>query len=63
MEDDGKGYHDDGGDSPHIALKNIKERLEMMCGGVLVISSREGGGTSVKITIPFSKKNDNGSVA
>ena len=58
VEDDGSGFHDDGGNSPHIALKNIKERLQMMCGGTIVISSREGGGTRVKVTIPISKKNN-----
>ena len=57
VEDDGAGFHDNGGDSPHIALKNIIERLKMMCDGTIVISSREGGGTRAKITIPFSKKN------
>ena len=55
VEDDGVGFDpvrntDD--DDPHIALNNIKERLEMMCKGNLTISPREGGGTSVKITIP-----------
>ena len=36
----------------NMALNNIKERLEMMFKGKLTISPREGGGTSVKITIP-----------
>lgn len=51
VEDDGPGYQPSE-DTPHIALNNIKERLQMMCGGSLTISSREGGGTSVKIDIP-----------
>ena len=38
---------------PHIALNNIRRRLEMMCKGTLEISSGEQGGTVVKITIPL----------
>ena len=30
------------------------KRLETMCGGKITISPREGGGTSVKVTIPAS---------
>ena len=37
---------------PFFALNNIRERLEMMCKGKLKIEAREGGGTSVKVTIP-----------
>ena len=52
VADDGCGYHpaDDG--EPHLALKNIRERLEMMCGGRLVIAPNEGGGTVATIWIP-----------
>ena len=39
---------------PHIALNNIRNRLEMMCGGTLTVSPRDGGGTVVKVTIPAS---------
>ena len=37
---------------PHIALNNIRNRLEMMCGGTLTVSPRHGGGTVVRVTIP-----------
>ena len=37
---------------PHIALKNIQHRLQMMCNGSMTIMPREGGGTVVKLTIP-----------
>ena len=39
---------------PHIALNNIRQRLEMMCGGSLTIGPNEGGGTVVTVTIPDS---------
>ena len=55
VEDDGPGFEADGNNEPHIALNNIRERLDMMCGGTLEISPREGGGTSVKVTIPLAK--------
>ncbi len=41
---------DDG--EPHIALKNIQQRLKMMCGGSMSIVPRDGGGTVVKLMIP-----------
>ena len=43
-------------DEPHIALANIRERLEMMCKGTLTVSEREGGGTVVSIFV--SQKHD-----
>ena len=52
VEDDGPGFSSVDNNEPHIALKNIRERLKLMCKGTLEISPREGGGTSVKVTIP-----------
>ena len=52
VEDDGAGYDPVDDDEPHIALNNIRQRLEMMCKGTLTITTRENGGTSVKVTIP-----------
>ena len=55
VEDDGVGFdpaRNSDDNDPHIALNNIKDRLEMMCKGKLTISPREGGGTSMKITLP-----------
>ena len=37
---------------PHIALANIQQRLEIMCGGKLTVMPREGGGTVVKVILP-----------
>ena len=39
---------------PHIALENIRHRLEVMCGGHLTIAPNDGGGTVVTLTIPDS---------
>ena len=53
VEDTGPGISNDDNGEPHIALNNIRQRLEMMCKGTLTISSRNGGGTIIKVTIPF----------
>lgn len=52
VSDNGPGFEPSDDDSPHIALKNIRQRLELMCGGEMLIMSREGGGTVVKLMIP-----------
>ncbi|MBQ9009174.1 MAG: histidine kinase [Clostridia bacterium] len=52
VENDGADFRpaDDG--EPHIALKNIRQRLKMMCEGKLTLTPRDGGGTVVKLVIP-----------
>ena len=55
VEDNGPGFAATDNNEPHIALNNIRQRLEMMCRGTLTISLREGGGTRVKVTIPLDK--------
>ena len=52
VSDDGTGYVSGDDNEPHIALKNIRERLDFMCGGNMTITSGESGGTIVTITIP-----------
>ena len=53
VEDTGPGFEPaDNNCEPHTALANIKQRLEMMCGGKMTIRPREGGGTVVTVTIP-----------
>lgn len=52
VENDGAGYAPKDDNEPHIALNNIRHRLEMMCKGTLEIAPREEGGTTVKVTIP-----------
>ena len=54
VEDDGSGYAPTDDNEQHTALKNIRQRLEMMCGGKLTITPREGSGTVVTVTIPMS---------
>ena len=55
VEDDGPGFNPVDDNEPHIALNNIRQRLEMMCKGTLMITPRDGGGTRVKVTIPRSE--------
>ncbi len=54
VENNGAGFDPAANnDEPHIALNNIRQRLQMMCGGELTIAPRNGGGTMVKVTIPL----------
>ena len=55
VTDNGPGYSPADDNEPHIALGNIRERLELMCGGTLDIQSGTEGGTVVTIMIPDRK--------
>ena len=37
-----------------LFLSNIRQRLELMCGGSLTITPNDGGGTVVTVAIPDS---------
>lgn len=54
VEDDGVGFEtlktNDGRN--HIGIRNVNERLQMLCGGSLRIESRVGVGTTARILIP-----------
>ena len=50
----GRGFVPPDDSEPHIALNNIRQRLEITCGGTLTIAPKEGGGTVVTVTIPDS---------
>ena len=52
VEDNGPGFDPSDEGKPHATLNNIRQRLEMMCGGSMTIQRRKGGGTVVKVTIP-----------
>ncbi|MBQ7487603.1 MAG: histidine kinase, partial [Clostridia bacterium] len=54
VEDNGRGFDPADDSKPGITLKNIRQRLEIMCKGCMTISSREGNGTVVTVTIPDS---------
>ncbi|MBR3016274.1 MAG: histidine kinase [Clostridia bacterium] len=54
VADNGRGFVPPDDSEPHIGLNNIRQRLEMMCGGRLDIGPNEGGGTLVTVTIPDS---------
>ncbi len=53
IEDNGRGYDPSHDGALHIGLQNVKERLNMMCGGTLQLIPNSSG-TSVIIFIPDS---------
>ena len=55
VENDGPDFVPADDDEPHIALNNIRQRIEMMCKGTLTITPRSGGGTVVTVFIPKRK--------
>ena len=55
VEDDGRGFDPAADSEGHLALNNIRQRLEIMCSGTLTIAPRPGGGTVVTIRIPMKK--------
>ena len=57
VEDDGRGFEPAADNSEgHLALNNIRQRLEIMCGGALTIEPRDGGGTRVTVFVPLAKE-------
>ena len=52
VEDDGTGFETAGDPGSHTTLTNIRQRLELMCGGKMEIAPRNEGGTIVTVTIP-----------
>lgn len=54
ISDNGRGFAPSRGGEAHIALKNIQQRLELMCGGSMTITPGKHGGTVVTVTIPDS---------
>ena len=56
VEDTGIGFTAIDKTTPHIALENIRERIEMYSGGTLTIEPRKQGGTVVTIFIPDAVK-------
>ena len=52
VDDSGPGFDPSDESKPHTTLKNIQQRLEMMCRGKMTIMPRKEGGTTVIVTIP-----------
>ena len=52
VEDTGTGFEPPDAGEPHIALKNIRQRLEIMCRGTMTIAPGAEGGTTVRVIIP-----------
>ena len=53
IEDDGAGVSGlQTQDRSHVGLQNVADRLQMLCGGTLCVSSRAEGGTIVTVFIP-----------
>ena len=52
VEDNGPGFQAEADDETHVGLQNVRERLNLMCGGTLEIDCPPGGGTIARIFIP-----------
>ena len=54
VADDGVGFDMNAGydETKHVGIKNIRGRIEAMCGGTLTIESKIGSGTKATIKIP-----------
>ena len=55
--DDGAGFDPASvpADEPHIGIRNVRERLQKVCGGTLTIHSTVGEGTKAVICLPKMK--------
>ena len=55
VKDNGKGFNTQvltTQEGQHIGIKNVKERIESMCGGTLSVKSVPGEGTTIYIRVP-----------
>ena len=65
VTDNGKGFNVAEAmeaDKSHIGLRNVKDRIETLCGGTFLIDSKLGEGTEITIRIPH-RKDQNGKEA
>lgn len=61
ITDNGLGFDPaaiDTAEGKHIGIRNVRERLEKQCGGLLKIESRPGEGTTVTLLIPGEAQHD-----
>ena len=59
IRDNGKGFsmaEETKTEGSHIGIKNVRERLQKLCGGTMTIESGEGKGTTIIIDIPRGKE-------
>lgn len=59
--DNGKGFDPEGTEEAggmHIGIRNVKERIEVLCGGTLEIESEPGKGSTVIIRLPRRKEKE-----
>ena len=55
VEDNGAGFDPEAqalSEGTHIGLRNVRERIEQMCGGTMILHSEIGKGTAVTLLIP-----------
>ncbi|MBO4927574.1 MAG: histidine kinase [Clostridiales bacterium] len=55
IRDNGVGFDvkdEDTTEGTHVGIRNVKERIEKMCGGIMILQSEVGKGSSVTILIP-----------
>ena len=53
--DNGPGFdenHQANDGMSHTGLRNVRERIRHICGGELIVSSRAGEGTTVRMILP-----------
>ena len=59
--DNGKGFDPEGTEEAggmHIGIRNVRERIEVLCGGTLEIESEPGKGSTVTIRLPRRKEKE-----
>ena len=55
VQDNGVGFDPkvlESGEGVHIGIRNVKDRVEQMCGGTMILRSEIGKGTGVTLLIP-----------